>query len=475
MSRVFFGRDERRPADSTPAYPAPAPAAEPICHRRRLEPLPLRQAGIPDPPASTPRGASGAACRRPAVLLLLHRLQPFVGAALARHLNRQVGKPTVGGGAVPMLDPGGNVRKIAGQKTLRGLAPFLKEALPGDADQDLTASPIGVMNVPIVAAARLKGDVTDADLLLRKGRKIASSAEIPRIGIVWRADREQGLCGVGGHPVLCGRVLPPRCRLHPRLCPEKIRKNIFIRPKRKQNFNNCMLQSDQTRRERIMFQILVVEDDRELNRTVCAFLQQNGYEAVGCLNANEAYDAMYGGTLFDLIISDIMMPGADGFEFAQTIREQDQDIPILFMTARDDFAAKQRGFKSGIDDYMTKPIDLDELLLHIGALMRRAKIAASRKIELGKLVLDADERTAYLDGEEIPLTVREFNLIYKLLSYPKKTFTRSQLMDEFWDGDTSSGLRTVDVYMTKLRSKFAACDAFEIVTVHGLGYKAVIK
>lgn len=224
-----------------------------------------------------------------------------------------------------------------------------------------------------------------------------------------------------------------------------------------------------------MFKILVVEDDKELNHTVCSYLDQNGYEAVGCLNANEAYDAMYGGTLFDLIISDIMMPGIDGFEFAQTIREQNQEIPILFMTARDDFAAKQKGFKAGIDDYMIKPIDLDELLLRIQALLRRSKIINSHKLEIGKLVLDADERSAYVDGEEVSLTVREFNLLYKLLSYPKKTFTRSQLMDEFWDGDTSSGLRTVDVYMTKLRSKFANCSDFEIVTVHGLGYKAVLK
>lgn len=224
-----------------------------------------------------------------------------------------------------------------------------------------------------------------------------------------------------------------------------------------------------------MFQILVVEDDKELNHTVCTYLNRNGYETVGCLNASEAYDAMYGGTPFDLIISDIMMPGVDGFEFAQTIREQNQHIPILFMTARDDFTAKQRGFNAGIDDYMIKPVDLEELLLHIGALMRRAKIANSRKIELGKLVLDADERTAYLGGKEIQLTVREFNLIYKLLSYPKKTFTRMQLMDEFWEGDTSSGLRTVDVYMAKLRNKFHGCDDFEIVTVHGLGYKAVLK
>lgn len=223
-----------------------------------------------------------------------------------------------------------------------------------------------------------------------------------------------------------------------------------------------------------MFQILVVEDDRELNRTACAYLNQNGYQATGCLSAGEAYDAMYG-SLFDLIVSDIMMPGVDGFAFVETVREQNKDIPILFMTARDDFAAKQRGFRMGIDDYMVKPVDLDELLLRIGALLRRARIASSRKIEIGKLTLDADERTAYLDGAEVPLTVREFNLLYKLLSYPKKTFTRSQLMEEFWDVDSTSSLRTVDVYMAKLREKFASCKDFSIVTVHGLGYKAVLS
>ena len=224
-----------------------------------------------------------------------------------------------------------------------------------------------------------------------------------------------------------------------------------------------------------MFKILVVEDNQELNKTVCSYLVQNGYEAVGCLGANEAYDAMYGGTLFDLIISVIMVPGTDGFEFAKTVRELNQEIPILFMTARDDFTSKQRGFKAGIDDYMVKPIDLDELLLRIEALLRRAKIATSHRLQVGKLVLDANEHTAYVEDEEVPLTVREFNLIYKLLSYPKKTFTRSQLMDEFWDSATTSGPRTVDVYMTKLRDKFSGCNDFEIVTVHGLGYKAVIK
>ena len=223
-----------------------------------------------------------------------------------------------------------------------------------------------------------------------------------------------------------------------------------------------------------MFQILVVEDDRDLNRSVCSFLNQSGYRATGCLSAEEAYDAMYN-TVFDLIVSDIMMPKVDGFEFVKTVRSLNENIPILFMTARDDFAAKQRGYRVGVDDYMVKPIDLDELFLRIGALLRRAKIAASRKLTVGGFTMDADEHTAYLNGREINLTNREFSLLYKLLSYPKKTFTRSQLMDEFWDADTASGPRTVDVYMTKLRSKLSGCDDFEIVTVHGLGYKAVIK
>ncbi len=223
-----------------------------------------------------------------------------------------------------------------------------------------------------------------------------------------------------------------------------------------------------------MFKILVVEDDKELNRTVCSFLNRSGYEATGCLNATDAYDAL-AEKMYDLIVSDIMMPGIDGFEFATNVRELNEDIPILFMTARDDIASKQRGFRIGVDDYMVKPIDLDELFLRIGALLRRAKIAANRKLEIGSFVMDADEHTAYLNEEEISLTNREFSILYKLLSYPKKTFTRTQLMDEFWDADTETAPRAVDVYMTKLRGKLAECEDFEIVTVHGLGYKAVLK
>lgn len=223
-----------------------------------------------------------------------------------------------------------------------------------------------------------------------------------------------------------------------------------------------------------MFKILVVEDDKDLNQTVCAYLNRNGYEATGCLSVNDAYNEMYG-NLFDMIISDIMMPQIDGYEFAKTVREMNQDIPILFITAREDFESKRKGFGAGIDDYMVKPIDLNELILRIEALLRRAKVATNRKLSIGSTVLDIEEHSAYIGEEEVTLTVREFNILYKLLSYPKKTFTRSQLMAEFWDVESASGPRVVDVYMTKLRDKFKECEDFEIVTVHGLGYKAVIK
>ncbi|MBO5621480.1 MAG: response regulator transcription factor [Butyrivibrio sp.] len=223
-----------------------------------------------------------------------------------------------------------------------------------------------------------------------------------------------------------------------------------------------------------MFNLLVVEDDIDLNKTVCEYLKTKGYETTGCLNAQDAYDEMYGKT-FDLIISDIMMPGIDGFEFAETVRRLNENIPILFMTAREDFEAKQKGFMAGIDDYMVKPINLEELTLHVGALLRRAGIASTKRLEIGSLVMDTDEHIVTVKGEEIPLTQREFNIIFKLLSFPKKTFTRGQLMDEFWDVDSDATPRAVDVYMTKLRDKFAECEDFEIVTVRGLGYKAVPK
>jgi len=223
-----------------------------------------------------------------------------------------------------------------------------------------------------------------------------------------------------------------------------------------------------------MINILVVEDDLKLNHIVCAYLNDNGYHAIGCKTAMEAFDKMLD-NMIDLITSDIMMPQMDGFEFASLVRDQDKTIPILFITARDDISAKQKGFRIGIDDYMVKPIDMDELVLRVGALLRRANIANEKKLIIGSLLMNADEMTTYLDEEEIRLTVKEFNILFKLLSYPKRTFTRNQLMDEFWVMDSESNPRTVDVYITKLRDKFSCCKDFEIVTVHGLGYKAVIK
>ena len=215
-----------------------------------------------------------------------------------------------------------------------------------------------------------------------------------------------------------------------------------------------------------MIHILVVDDDKNLNQTVCTYLNDCGFEAKGVLSANEAYDEMYN-NLYELIISDIMMPEIDGFEFAETVRQVNKQIPILFMSAKDDLPSKRKGFLVGIDDYMVKPVELAELEMRVRALLRR-------KLIVGNLEMDADGMTATINGEEIPVTTREFNILYKLLSYPKKTFTRAQLMDEFWGLDSGTSLRAVDVYVTKLRDKFSTCDGFEIKTVRGLGYKAVL-
>lgn len=222
-----------------------------------------------------------------------------------------------------------------------------------------------------------------------------------------------------------------------------------------------------------MIKILVVDDDKDLNRLVCSYLTDCGFAATGCLSANEAYDAMYS-ELHDLIISDIMMPGIDGFEFAQTVRELNSNIPILFLSARDDLASKQKGFRIGIDDYMVKPVELAEMEMRVRAILRRANIAEAKKLTVGNLTLDGDAVSGEIDGEEIALSSREFNILFKLLSYPKKTFSRAQLMDEFWGLDSDASLRAVDVYITRLRDKLSDCDGFEIKTVRGIGYKAVL-
>ena len=222
-----------------------------------------------------------------------------------------------------------------------------------------------------------------------------------------------------------------------------------------------------------MIHILVADDDEKLTQSICRALNNCGYEAKGVLSAEYAYDEMYS-SLYDLIISDIMMPGTDGFAFAETIRRLNKRIPILFVSARDDLSFKQRGFDLGIDDYMVKPLDLSELLMRVRALLRRANIEASRRLVVGSMVLDADAMEITQGEQEIPVTTREFNIMFKLLSYPNHTFSRSQLMDEFWGVDSDTSLRAVDVYITKLRDKFSACSEFEIRTIRGLGYKAVL-
>lgn len=230
-----------------------------------------------------------------------------------------------------------------------------------------------------------------------------------------------------------------------------------------------------------MVNILVLEDDAKLNQAVCTFLNDSGFNAKGCLNANDAYNEMYN-NLYEFIISDIMLPEIDGFEFAENVRSLNKHIPILFMSAKDDLNSKQKGFQLGIDDYMVKPVELQELLMRVRALLRRANIETERKLTVGNLEMDADSMSAYIDGEEIPITTREFNILYKLLSYPKKTFSRAQLMDEFWGIDSETSLRAVDVYITKLRDKFSAnsrlgCavfrEPFARICVGGCLYRSV--
>lgn len=219
--------------------------------------------------------------------------------------------------------------------------------------------------------------------------------------------------------------------------------------------------------------VLVVEDDVQFNRIICSYLSDLGYSVVGCYGAREALKEMEKMS-FDIIVSDIMMKDIDGFEFAEQVKNQDKEIPFLFLTARDDIQSKEKGYRLGIDDYIVKPIEMRELYLRIEAILRRANIANKKKIVIGDLVLDSAETAAYYNGAELGLSLKEFNVLFKLLSYPKRTFTRAQLMNDFWGYDNESTPRTVDVCITKLRSKISACKEVEIVTVHGLGYKAVV-
>ena len=219
--------------------------------------------------------------------------------------------------------------------------------------------------------------------------------------------------------------------------------------------------------------ILVVDDEKLLVKGIKFNLENEGYSVDACYDGETAVQMAASGE-YSLIILDLMMPGLDGLEACQKIRAF-STVPIIMLTARSEDADKLLGFESGADDYITKPFNILELKARIRALLRRANIEATHKLTHGNLVLDADAVSAVVDGQEVPVTMREFNILFKLLSYPNKTFTRAQLMDEFWGMESESTLRAVDVYITKLRDKFSGCTGFSIATVRGLGYKAVLK
>jgi two-component system OmpR family response regulator len=221
-----------------------------------------------------------------------------------------------------------------------------------------------------------------------------------------------------------------------------------------------------------MFNILVVEDDAKLNKLFCTVLARNNYRTFSAADGEEALkilDTEY----IDLVISDIMMPNMDGYELTKVLRDTECNLPVLMITAKEEFKDKQKGFLVGTDDYMVKPIDVNEMVLRVGALLRRAKIVNIRKIEFGNTVLDYDSLTVIIDDTETLLPQKEFNLLFKLLSYPNKIFTRQQLMDEIWGMDSETDERTVDVHINRLRDRFKHCEDFQIITVRGLGYKAV--
>ena len=221
-----------------------------------------------------------------------------------------------------------------------------------------------------------------------------------------------------------------------------------------------------------MFRILVAEDDDALQQLFCRVLNRNGFSAVGVPDGQAALDLL-DREYIDLIVSDIMMPRMDGYTLVQSLREAGNDIPVLMITARDGFRDMQFGFQSGADDYMVKPINVNELVLRVNALLRRAKMVSERRQVVGGTVLDYDSFTVSEDGEVSVLPQKEFQLLYKLLSSGGQIFTRQQLMDEIWGPDSPTEPRTVDVHINRLRDRFRNSRDFEIVTVRGIGYKAV--
>ena len=229
-----------------------------------------------------------------------------------------------------------------------------------------------------------------------------------------------------------------------------------------------------------MFDIMVVEDDVHTRRLMCTVLERNGYNPIPVADGIDALDQLDKKHV-DLILLDIMMPRMDGFEFTKILRDGGSTLPILMVTAKEAPSDKRKGFIIGTDDYMTKPVDEEEMILRIAALLRRSRIVSERKLSVGSTVLYYDSLTVRTDGAPLSapggleLPQKEFLLLFKLLSYPNKIFTRRKLMDEIWDMDSESDERTVDVHISRLRDRFKGNDDFEIITVRGLGYKAVYR
>lgn len=240
--------------------------------------------------------------------------------------------------------------------------------------------------------------------------------------------------------------------------------------------NSCtiLLKSLRIRGGVLVFNILVVEDDSELRGLYCAVLTKNRYNVFGAVNGDEALDIL-DREYIDLIISDIMMPGMDGFELTRTLREAEYNLPILMITAKDSFYDKKQGFAAGTDDYMVKPIDINEMVLRVEALLRRSKSVSERKQVIGDTALLYDSLVVKQKGQSIELPQKEFYLLYMLASFPNRIFTRQQIMDEIWGMDSETDARTVDVHINRLRDRFRDSEDFEIVTVRGLGYKVVKK
>jgi DNA-binding response OmpR family regulator len=223
-----------------------------------------------------------------------------------------------------------------------------------------------------------------------------------------------------------------------------------------------------------MVSILVVDDNESIRKLICAYLEEEGYNVFHASNGLEALDLL-ANTNVDMMIADIMMPKMDGYTLTQDLRRANYNFPILMITAKETFEDKKKGFNAGTDDYMVKPIDMNEMLLRVTALLRRAKISNEKKITIGNIILDYEALSVITPNEVFVLPKKEFYLLFKLLSYPKKIFTRQQLMDEIWGLDTDADERTVDVHIKRLREKFDKLQEFEIITIRGLGYKAEKK